>query len=95
MVLGVITFYLPVSAFDRINRMTSFKRMRKEMGLVRARQAGETVESIQPAMVRLRERFPKAGCREMKNLLFYEENKSVPRQVQLTSGKYCALNLSL
>jgi len=49
------------------------------MGLFRARKQGHTLESISEAMVALRERFPKAGAREMAALLFFEKNLSVPR----------------
>jgi hypothetical protein len=59
--------------------MTSFRAIRKRMGLERTRQQKHTLESIHNAMVTLRQRFPKAGAREMKNLLFHEKGMSVAR----------------
>ena len=53
--------------------------MREKMGLFRSRKQGHSLESIRDAMVALRERFPKAGAREMTNLLFFENNLSVSR----------------
>jgi hypothetical protein len=56
------------------------------MGLFRSRKQGHTLESISEAMVALRERFPKAGAREMTTLLFFEKNLSVPRYGLSFSG---------
>ena len=64
---------------DHKIRINSFRAMREKMGLFRSRKQGHTLESIRDAMVALRERFPKAGAREMTNLLFFENNLSVSR----------------
>jgi hypothetical protein len=49
------------------------------MGLFGTRQQDHSVESIQPAMERLRAQYPNAGAREMIGLLFHEEGMSVSR----------------
>lgn len=49
------------------------------MGLFRTRKQDHDVESIKPAMLRLRAQYPKAGVREMISLLFHEENMLVAR----------------
>lgn len=55
--------------------------MREELGLKRTRQQGHTLESIHIAMTELREKYPKAGAREMSGLLFHEKGMSVSRSV--------------
>jgi hypothetical protein len=64
--------------YDQV-RINSFQALRERMGLFRARKQSHTLESISEAMAMLRERFPKAGAREMTALLFFEKNLSVPR----------------
>lgn len=59
--------------------MTSYKAIRKRMGLLTTRQQGHTVESILEAMIALRKRFPKAGARDMTSTLFHERGMSVSR----------------
>lgn len=59
--------------------MTSYKKMRRRLGLYSARQQSHTVESIHDAMVELRELFPKAGAREMRSLLFHRYGMNVSR----------------
>ncbi|KAJ6568517.1 hypothetical protein B0H19DRAFT_939041 [Mycena capillaripes] len=61
--------------------LTRFREMREAMGLFRSRKEGHDIESIRPAMLRLRAQYPKAGQREMSSLLFHEENMSVQRSV--------------
>lgn len=60
-------------------RRTSFRAIRKRMGLLRTRQQGHAVDSICEAMVELRECFPHAGARDMVSILFHERNMSVSR----------------
>lgn len=59
--------------------MTSFKAIRKRMGLLSTRQQGHTVETIRDSVVALRKRFPKAGARDMTSLLFHEMGMKVSR----------------
>ncbi|KAG1908077.1 uncharacterized protein F5891DRAFT_974653 [Suillus fuscotomentosus] len=54
--------------------------VRMDMGLLRTRQQGHTVESIHDAMLELREMYPKAGMREIISLLHHEEGMSVSRR---------------
>nr|GAT58506.1 predicted protein [Mycena chlorophos] len=61
--------------------LTSFIKMREDMGLFRTRKQGHDVESIRPAMIRIRGIYPKAGRKEVSDILFHEENMSVPRSV--------------
>ncbi|KAJ7932229.1 hypothetical protein B0H13DRAFT_2227784 [Mycena leptocephala] len=61
--------------------LTRFREMREAMGLLRTRKQGHDVDSIQEAMLRLRAQYPKAGQREIRGLLFHEENMSVARTV--------------
>ena len=60
-------------------RLTTFKSWRKEMGLLRTRQQAHTTESIRDAMTRLRQRFPNAGEKDTRSILFHEEKMSVSR----------------
>jgi len=59
--------------------LTKFIQVRTDMGLLRTRQQGHTVESIRDAMLELREMYPKAGMREIISLLHHEEGMSVSR----------------
>lgn len=61
--------------------LTKFVQIRKEMGLIRTRQQGHTVESIREVMIELREISSNAGVREMISLLHHERNMSVSRSV--------------
>ncbi|KAG2126745.1 hypothetical protein BD769DRAFT_1628415 [Suillus cothurnatus] len=61
--------------------LTKFIQVRTDMGLLRTRQQGHTVESIRDAMLELREMYPKAGMREIISLLHHEEGMSVSRSV--------------
>ncbi|KAJ7934365.1 hypothetical protein B0H13DRAFT_1591672, partial [Mycena leptocephala] len=54
--------------------LTRFRQIREAMGLYRARKQGHDIESIRDAMLRLRAQDPKAGQREINELLFHEEN---------------------
>lgn len=60
-------------------RMTSYKAIRKRLGLLSTRQQLHTLDTIHDAMVCLRKRFPKAGAHDMKSLLFHQMGMSVPR----------------
>lgn len=62
-------------------RMTSFKAIRKSLGLLSTRQQGHTIETIREAVADLRKDFPKAGARDMKSLLFHHKGMSVSRFV--------------
>jgi hypothetical protein len=64
---------------DNLIRQTSFRAIRKSMGLLRTRQQGHTVESIRDAMVELQEHFPLAGARDMASILFHEKDLLVLR----------------
>jgi len=57
--------------------MTSYKEIRKSLGLFSTRQQGHTIETIHDAIVDLRKQFPKAGAREMASLLFHRKGMSV------------------
>ncbi|CAK5271654.1 unnamed protein product [Mycena citricolor] len=57
----------------------TFRRIREKLGYIRARKQGHTVESIAEPVAKLRVIYPKAGGREMGNLLFHEENIVVAR----------------
>ncbi|KAG1832673.1 hypothetical protein EV424DRAFT_1342207 [Suillus variegatus] len=61
--------------------LTKFIQVRTDMGLLRTRQQGHTVESIRDAMLELRKMYPKAGMREIISLLHHEEGMSVSRSV--------------
>lgn len=60
-------------------RLSSLKRMRRRMQLFSTRDQDHTLDSIQPAMIEMRERYPKAGAREMTSILFHEKGMRVPR----------------
>ena len=60
-------------------RLTTFKKWRTEMGLLRTRKQAHTPESIHDAMIRLRQRFPNAGEKDAISILFHEEKMAVPR----------------
>lgn len=59
--------------------MTSYKALRKRLGLLSVRQQEHTLDTIRDAMVALRKRFPKAGARDMTSILFHEMGMAVPR----------------
>ncbi|KAF8990788.1 hypothetical protein BDQ17DRAFT_1393070 [Cyathus striatus] len=61
--------------------LTKFIEMREKMGLFRTRKQNHDVESIWPAMIRLRTQYPQAGAREMVSLLFHEESMAVSRRI--------------
>ncbi|KAF8217983.1 hypothetical protein K438DRAFT_1914178 [Mycena galopus ATCC 62051] len=61
--------------------LTRLRDTRESMGLFRTRQQGHNVESIRPAMVRVRAQYPKAGQRDVSALLFNEEGMSVSKAV--------------
>ncbi|KAJ7191511.1 hypothetical protein GGX14DRAFT_506825 [Mycena pura] len=64
--------------------LSSFVKMRESLGLYRTRKQGHDIESIREAMVRLRLQYPKAGRKEISDLLFNEEGMSVSRNVITT-----------
>ncbi|CAK5277789.1 unnamed protein product [Mycena citricolor] len=59
----------------------TFRKIRERLGFVRTRKQGHTVESIRPHIIKLRVTYPKAGGREMVNLLKFEERILVSRPV--------------
>ncbi|KAJ7601591.1 hypothetical protein B0H17DRAFT_1155239 [Mycena rosella] len=61
--------------------LTRFREIREALGLFGSRKDGHDVESIRPAMLRLRQQYPKAGAREIVSLLFHEENMNVSRNL--------------
>ena len=62
-------------------RMTSYKEIRKSLGLLSTRQQGHTVETICDAIVDLWKQFPKAGAWDMTSLLFHRKGMSVSKYV--------------
>ncbi|PPQ67538.1 hypothetical protein CVT26_006839 [Gymnopilus dilepis] len=83
MVSGTLSSYhlpLLVSVADVHFRMTSYKKMRKRLGLFSARQQDHSLESIRDHMIELRRDFPKAGAREMTSLLFHRKGMIVSRR---------------
>ncbi|KAJ7668830.1 hypothetical protein B0H17DRAFT_1162310 [Mycena rosella] len=61
--------------------LTRFREIREALGLFRSRKDGHDIESIRPAMLRLRQQYPKAEAREIVNLLVHEENMNVSRNL--------------
>ncbi|CAK5263853.1 unnamed protein product [Mycena citricolor] len=55
----------------------AFRKIREHFGFFRVRKQGHTVETIGDAVARIRVIYPKAGGRDMVNLLFNEENMMV------------------
>jgi len=63
--------------------MTSYKAIRKRLGLLSTRQQGHTVESIRGPIEELRIMWPKAGARDMVGLLEQKYDIKVARYVIL------------
>ncbi|KZT56061.1 hypothetical protein CALCODRAFT_413280, partial [Calocera cornea HHB12733] len=61
--------------------LSHFKKIRRSLGLISTAEQQQTVESVTPAMRRLREKYPKAGVRDMMKNLFFEEGMKVPRRI--------------
>ncbi|KAJ7720463.1 hypothetical protein DFH07DRAFT_714292, partial [Mycena maculata] len=61
--------------------LTRFRQIRESLGLYRTRSQHHNINSIRPALFRLRAQYPKAGAREIVSLLFHEENMSVSRNM--------------
>ncbi|KAF8996698.1 hypothetical protein BDQ17DRAFT_1249445 [Cyathus striatus] len=79
-----ILYYLRTVHIDTTRyglELTKFIEMREKMGLFRTRKQNHDVESIRPAMIRLRTQYPQAGAREMVSLLFHEESMAVSRRI--------------
>ena len=74
----VFFFFFNVSKFSTY-RMTSYKALRKRLGLLSVRQQEHTLDTIKDVMGALRKRYPKAGARDMTSILFHELGMSVPR----------------
>jgi hypothetical protein len=55
------------------------KKRRSQWGLKSTRGQAHTIESIGPAIERVRQRFPKQGSHDMKQTLLQEEQLMVPR----------------
>ena len=49
------------------------------MALLRTRKQAHTPESIHDTMIRLRQRFPNAGEKDARSILFHEEKMLVSR----------------
>ncbi|CAK5283374.1 unnamed protein product [Mycena citricolor] len=60
--------------------IATFRKIRENLGFLRARRQGHTVESIAGAITKLRVTYPKAGGQEMVSLLFHEEEINVSRK---------------
>ncbi|KAJ7251060.1 hypothetical protein C8J57DRAFT_1238923 [Mycena rebaudengoi] len=56
-----------------------FREIRESLGLFRTWKQEHSFDTIRPAMIRLRNQCPKAGAREIVNLLFHAEKMSVSR----------------
>ncbi|KAJ7765932.1 hypothetical protein DFH07DRAFT_1014518 [Mycena maculata] len=61
--------------------LTRFRQIRESLGLYHTRSQHHDINSIRPALLRLRAQYPKAGAREIVSLLFHEENMSVSRNM--------------
>ncbi|KAF9536051.1 hypothetical protein CPC08DRAFT_652289, partial [Agrocybe pediades] len=61
--------------------LTSYKAIRKRLGLFSTREQQHTVESSMDAIAELRKSYPKAGARGMGDLLFQATGQRVPRRV--------------
>ncbi|KAF8169351.1 hypothetical protein BJ912DRAFT_1025640 [Pholiota molesta] len=61
--------------------LNSFRKIRQNIGLERARRQKHTLETIREAVQGLRQLFPLAGAREMTTLLFHERDMCVPRDL--------------
>ncbi|KAF9541946.1 hypothetical protein CPC08DRAFT_650399 [Agrocybe pediades] len=61
--------------------VTSYRAIRKRLGLLSARQQKHTIETIHEDMQSLRVSYPKAGAREMVTLLFFQKGKCVSRDL--------------
>ncbi|KAF9538452.1 hypothetical protein CPC08DRAFT_651431 [Agrocybe pediades] len=59
--------------------LTSFRAIRKSLGLLGTRQQQHNLESIAEDMQELRVSYPKAGARDMVDHLFFEKGKKVSR----------------
>ncbi|KAF8149133.1 hypothetical protein B0H34DRAFT_758164 [Crassisporium funariophilum] len=59
--------------------LTSYKAIRKRMGLLSTRQQKQTLETIREVMVDLREQYPLAGARDMVNHIFHKTGMKVSR----------------
>ncbi|KAJ7348305.1 hypothetical protein DFH08DRAFT_914298 [Mycena albidolilacea] len=68
--------------------LTKFREIRESLGLFRTRKQEHSLDTIKPAMIRLRAQYPKAGARDMVGLLFHEEKMGVSRALVV---KYFAL----
>jgi hypothetical protein len=62
-----------------VDRITKFKEIRNEMGLLCTRKQNHSIDSIREAMIELRKAYPNAGAREMVILLFHEKEMNVSR----------------
>ncbi|KZO97354.1 hypothetical protein CALVIDRAFT_480296 [Calocera viscosa TUFC12733] len=60
--------------------LTRFRAMRQSLGLVSTRTQSIQVGDLVLPMQRLREKYPLAGMRDMRNHLFHEEDLSVSRR---------------
>ncbi|PPR07577.1 hypothetical protein CVT24_007318 [Panaeolus cyanescens] len=61
-----------------------FREYRQRLGLIRSRSTKLSMEEIHAKVTELRSLYPKAGVRDMLNLLFFQDNISIPRNT-LTS----------
>jgi hypothetical protein len=62
-----------------VGRITKFKEICNEMGLLHTRKQNHSVDSIHEAMIELHQAYPNAGAREMVILLFHEKEMNVSR----------------
>ncbi|KAI6156702.1 hypothetical protein BKA82DRAFT_4009262 [Pisolithus tinctorius] len=78
MALGVQSFISSCQMLIHVlASLTRFVVICKSLGLVYTRQQAHTPETIQDAMIKLREMYPNAGTREMISLIFFEHDMSV------------------
>ena len=61
------------------DRLTKFKQIRQQLGLLRTRQQGLSVNDIIAPMTEIRQYFPTAGSRECISILFHDYALSVSR----------------
>ena len=68
--------------------MTSYREIRKKLGLLKAKQQDHSLESIHEAMKAVRVRFPNAGAQEFVSHLFAEHAMCVSRYDPLSCFVY-------
>ncbi|KAK0474616.1 hypothetical protein IW261DRAFT_1341519 [Armillaria novae-zelandiae] len=71
--------HLYIFVSDQFPSLTTFKRMRKQLGFLNTRQQKHTIETISEDLIALHVQFPKPGYFELRKNLSREKNKRVDR----------------